>query len=139
MYDSISSEWKKVTNAVPQGLILGSLIFLIYINDLPKITENDAKFVIFTDDSSIIVINSNQGGLQTALNKTISDIISWFNVNFLFFNFNETYYLEFRTKNCLDTTLDTKYFNKSVANVPYTKFLGLLIDDTLSWDNHIPD
>ena len=97
------------------------------------------KVVLFTDHTSIIVINSNQGGLQTALNKTISDIISWFNVNFLFFNFNETYYLEFRTKNCLDTTLDTKYFNKSVANVPYTKFLGLLIDDTLSWDNHIPD
>jgi len=91
VYDSISSEWKKVTNAVPQGLILGSLIFLIYINDLPKITENDAKFVIFTDDSSIIVINSNQGGLQTALNKTISDIISWFKVNFLMLNFNEMY------------------------------------------------
>ena len=87
--------------------------------------------------TSIIVINSNQGGLQTALNKTISDIISWFKVNFLFLNFNETYYLEFRTKNCIDTTLDIKYFNRSVANVPYTKFLGLLIGDTLTWDNHI--
>ena len=95
--------------------------------------------MIFIEDTNIIVINSNQGGLQTALNKTISDIISWFKVNFLLPNFDETYYLEFRTANCIDSTLDTKYFNKSLANVPYTKFLGLLIDDTLSWDNHIPD
>ena len=95
------------------------------------------KVVLFTDHTSIIVINSNQGGLQTALNKTISDIISWFKVNFLMLNFNEMYQLEFRTKNCIDSTLAIKYFNNFIANVLYTKFLGLLIDDSLSWDNHI--
>ena len=52
-------------------------------------------------------------------------------------NFNKTYYLEFRTENYIDTKLDIKYFNKSIANVPYTKFLGLMIDDTLTRDNHI--
>ena len=45
--------------------------------------------------------------------------------------------MEFRTKNSIDTTLDINYFNKSIANVPYTKFLCLLIDDTLTCDNHI--
>ena len=77
--------------------------------------------MLFTDDTSIIVINSNQGGLQTALNKTTCDIISWFKVNFLLLNFNKTYYFEFRTKTCIDTTLDNNCFNKSIANVPYTK------------------
>ena len=69
--------------------------------------------------------------------KTISDIISWFKVNFLFLDFNKTYYLELGTKNCIDTTLEINCLNKSVANAPCTKFLGLVTDDTVTWDNHI--
>jgi len=135
-YDNVSSRWKKVTNGVLQGLILGPLLFLININDLPKITDIDAEVVLFADDTGIIVTNSNQGGLQTALNKTLSDIISWFKDNFLLLNFNTTYYLQYRTTNCIDTTSDINCFNKTIAIVPYTKFLGLVIDDTPTWDDH---
>jgi len=127
----------KKSNGIPQGSILGPLLFLIYINDLPKITGNEAKVVLFADDTSIRVTNSNQRGLQTALNKTLSDIILWFQANFLSFNIHKKYYLEFRTKNCTDTTLDINYCNKTIANVTHTKFLGLVTDDTLTWDNHI--
>jgi len=126
----------RVTNAFPQGSILGLLLFVVYINDLPKITDNDAKVMLFTDDTSTMINNSNQGGLQTALNITISDVISWFKVNFLLLNFNKTNNLEFKSKNCIDTTLDINYFNKSIANVPYTEFQDLVTDDTLTWDNH---
>jgi len=52
------------------------------------------------------------------------------------FNFNKTYYLHFRINNCIDTTLDINYFNKTIANVPYMEFLGLVVDDTVTWDNH---
>jgi len=69
--------------------------FLIKLAIYRKITDNDAKVMLFADDTSIAVTNSNQGGLQTALNKTLSDIISWFTANFLSPNCNTTYYLQF--------------------------------------------
>ena len=47
------------------------------------------------------------------------------------------YYLQFRTKNCIGTALDVNYFNKTFAKVPYAKFLDLVIDDNLNWNNHV--
>ena len=85
------------------------------------ITYGDIKVMIFTNDTSIIVINYNQGGLKTAFNNTICDIMSWLKVNLLLPNLSKRYYLEFIIKNCIDTTLDNNYFNKFVANVPNTK------------------
>jgi hypothetical protein len=128
-YDDVPSGWRKITNGVPQGSILGPLLFLIYINDLPMATDSDTKVVLFADDTNIIITRPNQERLQTALNKTPSDINLWFKANFLSLNFDKTYYLQFRTKNCIDNTLDINYLNK--------KFLGLMVDDKLTWNNDI--
>jgi len=54
----------KVTNWVPRGLILGSLFVVIYFNDLPKITANDAKVVLFADNTTITVTACNEDEVQ---------------------------------------------------------------------------
>ena len=137
MYDVVSSGGRKITNGVPQGLILGPLLFPIYINDPPIATDSDTKVVLFADDASIIITIPNQERLQTALNRTLSDINLWFKANFLSLKFTKTYYLPFQTKNYIDNTLDISYLNKNIANHPYTKFLFLMVDDNLTWNNHI--
>ena len=75
--------------------------------------------MLFAGDASIIITNSNHVEPQATFNTTLTDIISWFQANFLSFNFNEMYYIEFRTKNCIDTALHIIHFNKSTANVTY--------------------
>jgi len=100
-------------------------------------SNNDPEGVLLAGDTSIIITSTNLEGLQIALNKTLSDINSWFKANFLLFNLTKTYYLQFQTKNYIGNILDINYLNKPIANLSYTKFLGLVIDDTLIWNNYI--
>jgi hypothetical protein len=64
------------------------------------------------------------------------DVNSWFHVNFLPLNCNKTQYLKFKTKNYNNVTTQIK-FNQEYTNATEIKFLGLTIDDTLSWKQHI--
>jgi hypothetical protein len=90
-YDDVSSGWRKITNGVPQGSILGQLLFFYSYKRPPMATDSDTKVVLFADDTSIVITGPNQERLQTALNKTLSDINLWFNANFLSLNFNKTF------------------------------------------------
>jgi len=58
-YHSSYLEWGKINHSVPQGFILGSLLFLFYVNGLPKIVQNNSKPTLFADDTSFIFSNPN--------------------------------------------------------------------------------
>jgi len=73
--------------------MFGPLLFLIYVNNLPTTTDNDAQVVLFADGTSITVTTQNV--FQTALHKTLCDIISWLKANFLSFKFDKMHYLQF--------------------------------------------
>jgi hypothetical protein len=73
----------------PQGSILGTLFFLFYINDLPKITTKNAKLFPYADDTSIIVTNLSCKDFKINMSKVFVGINEWFKTNLLTLNFKK--------------------------------------------------
>jgi len=132
-----SLKWELVKNGVPQGSIHGPLVFLLYINDVPKIILKNNSMVLFADDTSLLITDSNNLDFNININQSFRNIISWFDSNLLILNFNKTHYVEFRTKNYYQFKTNVKYEHKNISNSTETKFLGLIISETLSWKQHI--
>ena len=132
-----SSKWELLKCGMPQGSVLGPLFFLIYINDLPTIVNNDNSMVLFADDTSIISADTNQRDFNINANQTFQDINTWFKINLLTLNLNKTQYLEFRTKNYCNVNTQIKCDQERITSASEIKFLGLTIDNTLSWKQHI--
>jgi len=82
--------WELVKHGVPQGSILGPLLFLLYINDLPTVTAKSAKLVLHADDTSFIITNPSPTEFANKLNKVLADVNKWFKNNLLSLNLNKT-------------------------------------------------
>ena len=91
-----TSEWARINYGIPQGLILGPLFFLIYVNDLPTIVNEGNNIVLYADDASIVVTDSNRAEFNLHVNGVFKAINNWFKNNLLNLNFTKTQYLEFR-------------------------------------------
>jgi hypothetical protein len=111
--------------------------FLLYINDLPKSINNNAKVLLFADDTSIIINSLNQTEFEDSASKIFQSINRWFTSNLLSLYVEKTHFMQFVTKTSSLLDLNIMHGNKKIVNTHNTKFLGLILDNTFSWKVHI--
>jgi hypothetical protein len=93
--------------------------------------------VLFADDTSLLITGFIKLDFHININQSLRSVISWFNSNLLTLNFNKTHYVEFRSKNYYQVKTTIRYEHKDISSSTETKFLGLIIEETLSWNQHI--
>jgi hypothetical protein len=73
-HNSTSFRWKIVKHGVPQGSILGPLFFLLYVNDVPKVSNSNVRIMLYADDTSVTVSTLSLRDFELNMNKAIVDI-----------------------------------------------------------------
>ena len=119
------------------GSVLGPLLFLIYINDFPLAINQLASTVLFADDRSIIISNANPEEFMNSTTLVLNEIIKCYQSNLLSLNCNKTTFLQFVTKKNREIVFRITAVNSIIPNVNSTKFLGVMVDSTLSWSDQI--
>ena len=123
--------------SVPQGSVLGPLLFIIYTNDIPNCIKSSCV-IVFADDTTIYASGSNMTTLYNTMKIELESLTDWFCANKLSLNVSKTNYMVFgnhnitANQNNILSIGNTHIQRKSVA-----KFLGVLIDDQLNWFDHI--
>ena len=132
------SSWKPILAGVPQGSILGPLLFLIYINDLPNELKSNVK--LFADDTSLFTIVKDINESASILNNDLLLISKWaFNWKMLF-NPDPTKPAQeviFSKTKKIQALPIIIFNNILVEKMPYQKHLGILLDEKLNFKQHV--
>ena len=129
------SENNDIKLGVPQGSILGPLLFLIYINDIPHVSD-EVKFYLFADDTAVIVKGSSYDAIQAKIDSFIPKLTSWFTSNRLSLNPSKTcfqLYSPFATQRSVNILINHTQIKRCVS----VKYLGVVFDENMKWQSYI--
>ena len=139
LVNSELSQQKSITCGVPQGSILGPLLFLIYINDLPNCL-NQAKSCLFADDTNLSFSGQCINDIEHQVNEDLNNLNIWLFANKLSLNVTKTEYMIIGTRQKLNSIIqspDIHINNNKIKRVHKSKVVGVQIDDQLNWNEHI--
>ena len=133
------SENRALTCGVPQGTILGPLLFLLYINDLPNCLSHSQPRM-FADDTHLTYADNDIAKIELNLTNDLESIREWLIVNKLTLNMSKTEFMVIGSRQRLYTFDNAPVLTiegAPIKQVKSTKSLGLHIDEHLSWSVHV--
>ena len=139
--DNIKSNMLSITTGVPQGSILGPLLFIIYINDFAQASKM-FTFLIYADDTTlsstlnVFSDNTHDRNLEFLINEELVKINDWLKINKLSLNVVKSKFMIFQKKRKNIQILNLKIDNINIDQVMEFNFLGLIIDTNLNWKKH---
>ena len=134
-YNNCSSDIDFIKCGVPQGSILGPLLFIIYTNDICNVST-ESSLILFADDTNIFYEGNDTHNLRNIVCSDLTKYYDWFCANRLSINTNKTNYVVFGPLSQIwDVSICLN--DKVIDKVNSTTFLGVCIDSNLSWSDHI--
>ena len=134
------SQTRSISCGVPQGSVLGPLLFLIFINDLPNCCPQ-GNFRIFADDTSAFYHCKNLDELISTGKLIMISLNTWFSANKMTLNTEKSTFTIFKSSRKKIPSLPNsiKFLDMEIKRTPTIKFLGLILDENLTWNPHIND
>ena len=129
------SDWGEVKAGVPQGSVIGPLLFLIYINDLTEVITCDIK--LYADDTSLYINVENPEHSAALLNENLAKLNEWANKWLVTFNPQKTKSILISNKHNQPSHPPLILQNTQIDEVQQHKHLGIIFNNKLNWNNHI--
>ena len=135
-YNNCNSELKNIKCGVPQGTILGPVLFILYINDMCELSKL-LNIILFADDTSIFYSTRNIVDIACTVNNELEKLDIWFRVKKLSLNVNKTNFIMFANKTQHRPTVNSILNGTNIEQVSHKKFLGVNTDENLTWREQI--